>query len=167
MASDQECDGSDRRKVLKCMIWAGTGVLWTIEGGVPKSFGLVGEALAKDVGGFTCLQISDSHVGFNKPANPNVIGTLEEAIGAIGALPAKPSFMIHTGNISRLSKQQEFDDADKIIAQAKLGVHYVPGEHDLLDEDAKLYRERYGHGTMGAGSYSFGQYGQSLQGGIS
>jgi hypothetical protein len=77
MAFDQECDGSDRPKVLKCMIWAGTGVLWTIEGGVPKSFGLVGEALAKDVGGFTCLQISDSHVGFNKPANPNVIGTLE------------------------------------------------------------------------------------------
>jgi hypothetical protein len=166
MASDPERDGSDRRKVLKCMIWAGTGVLWTIEAGVPKSLGLVGEALAKDVGGFTFLQISDSHVGFNKPANPNVIGTLEEAIGAIGALPAKPSFMIHTGDISHLSKQQEFDDADKIIAQAKLDVHYVPGEHDLLDEDEKLYRERYGHGTMGACWYRFGQYGQSLQGGI-
>jgi Calcineurin-like phosphoesterase len=159
MASDRERDGLDRRKVLKCMIWAGTGVLWTIEAGVPKSLGLVGEALAKDlvkeVGGLTFLQISDSHVGFNKPANPNAIGTLEEAINKIGVLAAKPSFMIHTGDISHLSKPQEFDDADKVIARAKLDVHYVPGEHDLLDEEAKLYRERYGRGTLGAGWYSF------------
>ena len=155
MTSDQECGGLDRRQVLKCMIWAGTGVLWTIEGGVPKSLGIAGEALAKDTGGLTFLQISDSHVGFDKPANPNTIGTLEEAIGKLGALPAKPSFMIHTGDISHLSKPQEFDDADKIIAQAKLDVHYVPGEHDLLDEEAKLYRERYGRGTVGAGWYSF------------
>ncbi|MCL2385521.1 MAG: metallophosphoesterase [Alphaproteobacteria bacterium] len=155
MTSDQECGGLDRRQVLKCMIWAGTGVLWTIEGGVPKSLGIAGEALAKDTGGLTFLQISDSHVGFDKPANPNTIGTLEEAIGKLGALPAKPSFMIHTGDISHLSKPQEFDDADKIIAQAKLDVHYVPGEHDLLDEEAKFYRERYGRGTRGAGWYSF------------
>jgi 3',5'-cyclic AMP phosphodiesterase CpdA len=155
MASDQERGGLDRRKVLKCMIWAGTGVLWTIEGGVPKSLGVVGEALAKDAGGLTFLQISDSHIGFNKPANPNAIGTLEEAIGKITTLPAKPSFLIHTGDITHLSKEKEFDDADKIISQAKLDVHYVPGEHDLLDEDAKLYRERYGRGTMGTGWYSF------------
>ncbi len=57
------------------------------------------------------------------------------------ALPAKPSFMIHTGDISHLSKPSEFDDADRIISQAGLDVHYVPGEHDLLDEDqGKLYR---------------------------
>ena len=137
------------------MIWAGTGVLWTIGGGVPKSLGLVGEAVAKDAGGLTFLQISDSHIGFNKPANPNTAGTLEEAISKIGTLPAKPSFLIHTGDITHLSKPTEFDDADKIISQAKLSVHYVPGEHDLLDEDTKLYRERYGRGTMGAGWYSF------------
>jgi 3',5'-cyclic AMP phosphodiesterase CpdA len=137
------------------MIWAGTGVLWTVEGGVPKSLGLVGEALAKDGGGLTFVQISDSHIGFDKPANPNARGTLEEAIGNIRTLPAKPSFMIHTGDITHLSKETEFDDADKIIAQAKLDVHYVPGEHDLLDEDAKLYRERYGRGGKGAGWYSF------------
>ena len=155
MASDQERDGPDRRTVLKCMIWAGTGVLWTIGGGVPKSLGLVGEAVAKDAGGLTFLQISDSHIGFNKPANPNAAGTLEEAISKIGTLPAKPSFLIHTGDITHLSKPTEFDDADKIISQAKLSVHYVPGEHDLLDEDQKFYRERYGRGTMGAGWYSF------------
>jgi 3',5'-cyclic AMP phosphodiesterase CpdA len=155
MKRDDTQFGPNRRTVLECMIWAGTGVLWTIEGGVPKSLGLIDEALAKDAGGLTFLQISDSHIGFNKPANPNAAGTLEEAIAKIGALASKPSFMIHTGDISHLSKQQEFDDADRIIGQARLDVHYVPGEHDLLDEDAKLYRQRYGRGTMGAGWYSF------------
>jgi Calcineurin-like phosphoesterase len=127
MIRDDTQQGLRRRTVLKCIVWAGTGVLWTVEGGVPKSLGLIGE----DAGGLTFMQISDSHIGFNKPANPNVIGTLEEAIDKIGALPAKPSFMIHTGDISHLAKQQEFDDAERIIGRAKLDVHYVPGEHDL------------------------------------
>ena len=123
------------------MTWAGTGVLWTIAGGVPRSTGLIGEAVAAaEPSGLTFLQISDSHVGFDKPANPNTIGTLEEAINKIKALPVKPAFVIHTGDITHLSKLSEFDDADRIISQARLDVHYVPGEHDLIDEEVKLYR---------------------------
>jgi 3',5'-cyclic AMP phosphodiesterase CpdA len=148
-------EGVSRRKVLECMTWAGTGVLWTVAGGVPRSLGLVGEANAQGAGGLTFLQISDSHVGFDKPANPNALGTLEEAINKVKALPAKPSFMIHTGDITHLSKVSEFDDAERIISQARLDVHYVPGEHDVIDEGAKLYGERYGRGTKGAGWYSF------------
>ena len=148
-------EGPSRRRILECMTWAGTGVLWTIAAGVPRSVGLIGEAKAQGGDGLTFLQISDSHVGFDKPANPNVIGTLEEAIGKIKALPVKPAFMIHTGDISHLSKAKEFDDADRIIAQARLDVHYVPGEHDFLDDEQQLYRERYGRGTKGAGWYSF------------
>ena len=72
-------------------------------------------------------------MGFDKPANPNAKGTLEEAIARIKALPTKPAFMIHTGDITHLSKDPEFDDAEKIISQAKLDVHYVPGEHDIID----------------------------------
>jgi 3',5'-cyclic AMP phosphodiesterase CpdA len=147
--------GTNRRKVLECMTWAGTGLLWTVAGGVPRSLGLIDEAAAAETKGFTFLQISDSHMGFDKPANPNAKGTLEEAIGRIKALPAKPSFMIHTGDITHLSKPAEFDDADKIIGEAKLDVHYVPGEHDILDEDVKLYKERYGRGSKGDGWYSF------------
>ncbi|HEY2227544.1 MAG TPA: metallophosphoesterase [Xanthobacteraceae bacterium] len=147
-------EGLSRRKVLECMTWAGTGVLWTVAGGVPKSLGLVGEAHAQ-AAGFTFLQISDSHVGFDKPANPNALGTLEEAINKVKALPAKPSFMIHTGDITHLSKVSEFDDAERIISQARLDVHYVPGEHDVLDDGVKLYGERYGRGTNGKGWYSF------------
>ena len=148
-------DGPNRRKVLECMTWAGTGVLWTISGGVPHSLGIVGEAMAADAKGLTFLQISDSHVGFDKPANPNAKGTLEEAIGQVKALKVKPSFMIHTGDITHLSKDSEFDDAEKIISQARLDVHYVPGEHDIIDPDIKLYKERYGRGTKGSGYYSF------------
>jgi 3',5'-cyclic AMP phosphodiesterase CpdA len=145
-----------RRKVLECMTWAGTGVLWTISGGVPRSLGLLDDrALAAQPSGVSFLQISDSHVGFDKPANPNAIGTLEEAIRQIKSLPAKPSFMIHTGDVTHLSKPSEFDDADRIISQAGLDVHYVPGEHDFLDEEVKLYRDRYGRNTKGAGWYSF------------
>jgi 3',5'-cyclic AMP phosphodiesterase CpdA len=149
-------DGVDRRTFLECMTWAGTGVLWTVAGGIPRSLGLVGEARAADgAGGLTFLQISDSHVGFDKPANPDALATLEEAIGRIKSLPARPAFMIHTGDITHLSKPAEFDNAQRIIGGAGLDVHYVPGEHDLLDEETRLYRERFGRETKGGGWYSF------------
>jgi 3',5'-cyclic AMP phosphodiesterase CpdA len=152
---DDNREALSRRKVLECMTWAGTGVLWTVAGGVPQSLGLVGEAQAQGAGGLTFLQISDSHVGFDKPANPNALGTLEEAINKIKAVPVKPAFMIHTGDITHLSKPSEFDDAERIISQARLDVHYVPGEHDFLDDEMKLYGQHYGRGTKGAGWYSF------------
>ena len=156
MTSDHgEARGVSRRKILECMTWAGAGVLWTIAGGVPRSIGIIGEAAAVEPSGLTFLQISDSHVGFDKPANPNAIGTLEEALSKINALAVKPSFLIHTGDITHLSKPAEFDNADRIISQAGLEVHYVPGEHDIIDEEAKLYRERYGRDAKGAGWYSF------------
>jgi 3',5'-cyclic AMP phosphodiesterase CpdA len=156
MTSDHDDrHGVSRRKILECMTWAGTGVLWTVAAGVPRSMGIFGEAMAAQPSGLSFLQISDSHVGFDKPANPNAIGTLEEAINKIKMLPIKPSFVIHTGDITHLSKPSEFDDADRIIAQARLDVHYVPGEHDFLDDGEKLYRERYGRGARGAGWYSF------------
>jgi 3',5'-cyclic AMP phosphodiesterase CpdA len=154
MGSDRD-DGVSRRKVLECMTWAGTGVLWTISGGVPHSLGIMGEAQAQESKSLTFLQLSDSHVGFDKPANPNALGTLEEAIVKVNALPKKPAFAIHTGDISHLSLESQFDDADRIISQSRLDVHYVPGEHDFLDPDMKFYHDRYGRGTKGAGWYSF------------
>src|SRR4030088_2033608 len=111
-------EGLSRRKVLECMTWAGTGVLWTVAGGVPQSLGLVGEANAAEASGMTFMQISDSHVGFDKPANPNALGTLEEAINKVKAMPAKPSFMIHTGDITHLRKGKKFDNAERIISQS-------------------------------------------------
>ena len=150
----------DRRGALECMVWAGTGVLWALSGGVPKSVGLLGEALAAEASGFTFLQISDSHIGFNKPANPDALGTLREAIAKVKAVKSKPAFMIHTGDITHLSKPDEFDSAAQLIGESGLNVHYVPGEHDFVDEgQGKLYLERYGKGTKGRGWYSFDDHG--------
>jgi 3',5'-cyclic-AMP phosphodiesterase len=146
MAQDDK-DGIDRRGALECMIWAGTGVLWTMAGGIPRSSSLLGisEANAQAANGFSFLQISDSHIGFKAPANPNPQATLDEAIAKVGALPRKPAFMIHTGDITHLSKPEEFDNADQAIGKARLDTYYVPGEHDIIDEArGKAYLERYG-----------------------
>jgi 3',5'-cyclic AMP phosphodiesterase CpdA len=154
----------DRRGMLKCMTWAGTGLLWTVSGaGIPRSFSLTGDGSAAaaelPTSGLTFLQISDSHVGFDKPANPNALGTLREAVAKVNAMKVKPAFLIHTGDISHLSKPGEFDDADQVLKETGLRVHFVPGEHDLLDDDTTAYRERYGKGTKGAGWYSFNEAG--------
>jgi len=152
--------GLTRRHALECMIWAGTGVLWTVAGGVPVSRGFLGTAQAAGMTGFSFVQISDSHVGFNKPANPHADDTLKEAIAKVAAMPGKPAFMIHTGDITHLSKPAEFDAAAQLIGGSGLDVHYVPGEHDLVDEGAgKAYLERYGKNAKGAGWYSFDQAG--------
>src|ERR1700719_3426694 len=145
------------------MTWAGTGILWTVSGGVPKSLRLLGSAEAATAAAqsFTFAQISDSHIGFHvKPVNLDALVTLKEAIARVGALPTKPAFMIHTGDITHLSKPDQFDDAAQAIGSAGLDVHYVPGEHDLLDETpGKSYLDRYGKNTNGAGWYSFDQNG--------
>jgi 3',5'-cyclic AMP phosphodiesterase CpdA len=156
--SHDETNGVSRRHALECMIWAGTGLVWTMSGGVPTST-LLGTAKAADAG-FSFLQISDSHVGFDKAANPNALATLEEAIAKVGVLPAKPAFMIHTGDITHLSKDTQFDDAKQVIGRAGLDVHYVPGEHDIIDENnGKAYLDRYGKGTKGYGWYAFDEHG--------
>jgi 3',5'-cyclic AMP phosphodiesterase CpdA len=161
MAKKEE-GGVSRRHALECMTWAGTGVLWTVVGGIPTSLGLLApaEAAPPTPGAFTFLQISDSHIGFDKAANPHAVDTLHEAIDKLKALPTKPAFMIHTGDITHLSKPAQFDTAAQIIGGAGLDVHYVPGEHDLVDDaNGKLYLDRYGAGTKGAGWYAFDQGG--------
>jgi len=155
--SDHDNAGEDRRGFLKCMAWAGTGALFTASGGILSSVSL-DQAMAAPAKteGFTFLQISDSHIGFNKPANPDSKATYTEAVNKIIAMPKKPDFIIHTGDISQLSRDSEFDDADQIIKQAGLTVFHVPGEHDMLDDgNGKAYLDRYGKGSKGAGWYSF------------
>lgn len=156
---DRVSDGVDRRGFLKCMAWAGTGLLWTIGGGVPSSraFGQTG---GRAPGGFSFAQISDSHIGFGKdPYKKSVIATLEEAIVRINALPQKPDFLIHTGDLTHLSTPKEFDTVSEILKGAKVGkVFYVPGEHDVVG-DASEYLERFGKGTKGDGWCSFDHLG--------
>jgi Icc protein len=154
---DHNDDGINRRGFLECMAWAGTGVIWTVSGGIASSraFGAPGAKA-----GFTFVQISDSHIGFNKPANPDVVSTLQATVDKINALPQQPDFIIHTGDLSHLSKPAEYDTMDQVLKGAnQKQVHYVPGEHDTAIDDGKQFLERYGKGTQGRGWYSFDQKG--------
>jgi 3',5'-cyclic-AMP phosphodiesterase len=150
-------DGESRRGLLKCMAWAGTGLVWTLAGGVPASVGLEAAAATTRARPFSFVQISDSHIGFAKPAiNADSRTTYREAVAKIAALPQKPDFIIHTGDVSQLSKDSEFDDADQIIKAAGLPVFHVPGEHDVLDEgNGQAFFQRYGKGATGGGWYAF------------
>jgi 3',5'-cyclic-AMP phosphodiesterase len=150
-------DGIDRRGFLECMAWAGTGMIWTISGGVlsSKAFGQMPHQMGGDAG-FSFVQISDSHIGFNKEANKDVTATLQAAISQINALEHTPDFLIHTGDLSHLSKPTEFDTLDQVLRSAKSRqTFFVPGEHDMLTDNGQQYLERYGKGTKGAGWYSF------------
>jgi hypothetical protein len=150
---------TSRRRVLQCMSWAGAGVVWTVSGGVPRTTGLIGEASAAAYaasGSLNFVQISDSHIGFHLAANPHPEATLGEAIAKINAMPVEPAFLVHTGDISHLSKPEQWDTADQLIKAANKPVFYIPGEHDVADVDnGKAYLARYGKGTQGRGWYSF------------
>ena len=147
----------NRRGFLKCMTWAGSAMLWTVAGGIPRSH-LIGQAEAA-VTGFTFAQVSDSHLGFDKPVNANVTGTFQEALNHVTGMPEKPSFIIHTGDITHLSKAEQFDTGAQLLKATNLQVYTVPGEHDILEEDRKSYLNRYGKGTHGDGWYSFDAHG--------
>lgn len=147
----------DRRGFLKCMTWAGSAMLWTVAGGVPRSH-LIGQAEAAATG-FTFAQVSDSHLGFDKPANTNVTATFQDALDRVTGMADKPAFLIHTGDITHLSKPAEFDTGAQLLSATKLQTYTVPGEHDILEEDRKSYLNRYGKGTLGDGWYSFNAHG--------
>jgi 3',5'-cyclic-AMP phosphodiesterase len=163
-SSPVENDGIDRRNFLSCMAWAGTGLLWTMAGGVPTSklfaaTGSMGSGAAgpsKANSDFSFVQISDSHIGFNKAANPDVTGTLKLALDKINSLPAPPELLLHTGDITHSSKPGEFDTAEQLIKAVRVGeTFYVPGEHDIASDDGAIFHERFGKNAQGRGWYSF------------
>ena len=158
---DHNHDGIDRRGFLKCMAWAGTGTLCVMQSGILKSYALSGGLLPEATAGELCFaQISDSHMGFNKPANTDVVSTLKAAVDKINGLAKPPEFLLHTGDITHLSKPEEFDTVDQILKSAVAkDVFFVPGEHDVVGDDGKQYLERYGKQAQGAGWYSFDKKG--------
>jgi 3',5'-cyclic AMP phosphodiesterase CpdA len=152
---DPSGDGVDRRGFLQCMAWAGTGLAWTVSGGILSSR-VFSQADAPAKGDFTFVQISDSHIGFSREPNKNVTATLQVAVDRINALPQPPALVLHTGDLTHLAKPAEFDTVAQVLKGAKTGkVAYVPGEHDVFTDDGKSYLERYGKGTRGKGWHSF------------
>jgi len=162
---DHGDDGIDRRGFLKCMAWAGTGLLCSVSGGILSSSSLAapfgygsGRASEGTNPELSFVQISDSHIGFSKAANQDVTATLQEAVAKINSLPAPPAFLLHTGDLTQLSKPEQFDTVDQILKSAKTTsgqVFYVPGEHDVLNDNGAQFLQRYGKGTLGDGWHSF------------
>jgi len=156
-------DGIDRRGFLNCMQWAGAAVVWTMAAGRPVSQLLAGDSPSK--GAFSFIQISDSHIGFTKPANSDVAGTLQAAVDKINNIYQQPDFLIHTGDLTHLAKPAEFDTLDQILkGLRRRQVFYVPGEHDVAADDGRLYLDRFGKDTKGLGWYSFDHKGVHLVG---
>ena len=153
MRHDDEFE-QGRRHFLKCMAWVGAGAVWTLAGGSLKGAPL-GAGSAPVGGALRFVQVSDSHIGFDKPANTDVTATLRAAIAKIKAEPDPPAFILHTGDLTHLSKPSEFDTLQQVMGEASLPVFYVPGEHDVLEDDGRSYLERFGTHTSGAGWHSF------------
>jgi 3',5'-cyclic-AMP phosphodiesterase len=151
-------DGIDRRGMLKCMAWVGTGLVWGVAGGVATSRVLGQTGTAKPSLSF--VQISDSHIGFARNPNKDVTGTLKETIARINALPEPPAFVLHTGDLTHMANPAEFDTVTELLKEVKTGrVFFVPGEHDFDADGNREYLNRYGRGTMGSGWYSFDSQG--------
>jgi 3',5'-cyclic AMP phosphodiesterase CpdA len=142
-----------RRDALKCL-GVGAGTLFTLSGGVFSAFDMA-EART-DMGTPLFLQISDTHIGFNKEANPDVAGTLNRTIDMVNALPQAPAFAIHTGDVTHLSKAAEFDTANQLLSRLKVSeMHVVPGEHDVTDGPGAEFFARFGKPSNNKGYYSF------------
>jgi hypothetical protein len=152
----QKSEGSiDRRGMLACMAWVGTGLVWSLRGGTLSSrvFGQEAKPATAD---FSFVQISDSHIGFMKDPNKDVVGTLKVTLDRINKLPQTPAFLLHTGDLTHLARPEEFDTVAEVLKGARAEkVYYVPGEHDFDSDDNKLYLERFGKGTRGTGWQSF------------
>jgi hypothetical protein len=143
-----------RRGFLECMAWAGTGVVWALAGGVLSSRSLA--ATGDAPGGFSFVQISDTHIGFDKPPNPDPVATLHEALARVNALDPAPAFLIHTGDLTHTQKPGAFDTLSEVLKQARVGERFfVPGEHDVFSDGGKEFLARFGAGTLGDGWRSF------------
>src|SRR6202451_280192 len=160
MSDDQSL--ISRRNALKCMAYGGAGTLFAFAGGVFTPIDLAmaraydeskeGKVLGKPL----FVQISDTHIGFNKEANPDVAGTLTETIDIVNAMPVLPALIIHTGDITHLSKPAEFDQAQQLFSRLRTTeMHTVPGEHDTTDATVTEYFNRFGKASDNKGYYSF------------
>jgi 3',5'-cyclic AMP phosphodiesterase CpdA len=136
--------------------WTGAGILYVL-----GAEGLVRAAASAAPGAFSFVQISDSHIGYTGPANADVRGTLAQTVKDINAMPVQPTFVIHTGDVTHLSKATEFDDARSILSTLRAPLITIPGEHDVIGtEGPKRYAAAFGRrDAQGRGWSSWDQGG--------
>src|SRR4051812_40540743 len=158
--SSNSSDLVSRRDALRCLAFGSAGTVFALSGGVLVPMDLANAAASggTTVAGLKPLfaQISDTHIGFAKEANPDVAGTLAQTVALINAMPVAPAFIMHTGDITHLSKAEEFDRAAQLLAPLKVTeLHTVPGEHDVADATVSEYFDRFGKASNRKGYYSF------------
>ncbi|WP_292963293.1 metallophosphoesterase family protein [Novosphingobium sp. UBA1939] len=161
MTADSLIAPLDRRKALRCMGWAGTGALFTLSGGIAHSRVLDGTSSAgNSAAAFSFVQISDTHIGFSKAANPDPLASLRQTIARIRALPRQPDFVLHTGDVTHLATAAQFDTAQQLLSEIGVPVFAVPGEHDMVDgADPRAFNAHFGKGIVGDGWFSFDRHG--------
>lgn len=150
-------NGLSRRSFMRHTAWAGAAVAAVVAGGVVTTEALTPGGTKKKVGtGFSFVQISDSHIGFKGPANPDVSATFQQAIDIVNALPDRPDFVIHTGDLTHFTTPAQLDQVKQMLGGLKTGqVLTIPGEHDSTDDAGEKYRQVFGAGSQGDGWYSF------------
>ncbi len=162
--SQHDSISSSRRRALRCLAFGGAGTLFTLAGGVLTPIDLAVAAAERKPSGASgvplFVQISDTHIGFNKDANPDVAGTLRQTIELVNAMPASPALILHTGDITHLSRPDEFDTASQLLSGLRVSeLHTTPGEHDVADPTVTEYFSRYGKASGNRGYYSFDHQG--------
>jgi hypothetical protein len=147
-----------RRNALKCMAFGSAGTLFALSGGIFTPIDLAQAATSGQsaLGKPLFVQISDTHIGFNKDANPDVNGTLTRTIDLVNGMAEQPALILHTGDITHLSKPAEFDTAQQLLSRLRTTeIHTVPGEHDTADAGVTEYFKRFGQASNNKGYYSF------------
>jgi len=162
--NDHDNEAPSRRQFLECMAWAGAGALWLMKSGVAEATtlaaGMHGGAPQAADAALAFVQISDSHVGFHKAPNPDPVATLRETIAHINAQPRRPDFIVHTGDLTHLSRPDQFDTVAELLKEARTGqVFFIPGEHDVIGDNGKAFFARFGGGVSGGGWHSFDHHG--------
>ena len=163
LSTPEAPDQPERRQALACLAaWTGGAIVWSVVRGVPRAFAADDPAHATAAArpGFHFVQISDTHIGFNKQANPDVVGSLRRAIAGINALPVPPALVVHTGDVSHLSRPEQFRLARDLFQELRVDrVHVVPGEHDALDDGLAGFLKIFDHDGRQRAWYSFDQGG--------
>ena len=158
MTADRDPNNMTRRQLIRHTAWFGSAVVLTVVGGevISHIAGSTPTASQATRPTLRFAQISDSHIGFNGPANPNVADTFTNAINQVNSLGYTPDFVIHTGDLTHLSKPAQFDQVKQMLTGLRTPhVFTVPGEHDSVDDAGQKYRQTFGAGTRGDGWYSF------------
>ncbi|GLE59198.1 metallophosphoesterase family protein [Mycobacteroides chelonae] len=157
MTDERDPQSMSRRQLIRHTAWFGAAVALTVSGGEVISHVAGSTApISSSRPALRFAQISDSHIGFTGSANANVVDSFDHAIGQINNLDYTPDFVIHTGDLTHLATDEQFDQVKQMMSDIDTPhVFTVPGEHDSVDDSGQKYRGVFGGGTRGDGWYSF------------